>query len=396
MDISTNYNESVRRLRANSNIQYFDEGSVAGSIISSTNDVVANQVAEANYEVNNFQIDKATGDALDNIGEHLSIKRRSGKQSSGFISIDINQDYSMNVSQLLNLILQKTGQNLDSIIIPANTIFTNEDKSKRYALLSDYIITDNIGNEQEIVSITSTSDENVQANELNTIENPNEVLLVIEEYLRIYNKNIISNGEDLESDSNYQYRLNQYAQLDQAANITAITNKALSVSGVSDIRVIPYKNGCGKVKLVVISENPITTNGLLASVKNSVLDILSASEDIVVESPKYVGIYLKVFLTTTEDATDDEINSAISGIKNEINSYINSLQLGQSLNINEINKIFTDYNIINTYKIESFIKGEYNIDDGSISYPETLALANQNIEDDSQFRTNDNLITVYC
>lgn len=396
MDISTNYNESVRRLKANSNIQYFDEGSVAGSIISSTNDVVANQVAEANYEVNNYQIDKATGDALDNIGRHLSIQRRSGKQSSGFISIDINQDYSMNLQQLLNLVLQKTGQNLDSIVIPANTIFTNEDKSKRYALLSDYVLSDEIGNEQEIVSIVSTSDENVVANELNTIENPNEVLLVIEEYLRIYNKNIISNGEDLESDSNYQYRLSQYAQLDQAANITAITNRALSVSGVSDIRVTPYKNGCGKVKLVVISEDPITTNGLLASVKNSVLDILSASEDIVVESPKYVGIYLKVFLTTTEDATDDEINSAISSIKNEINSYINSLQLGQSLNINEINRIFTDYNIINTYKIESFIKGEYNIDDGSISYPETLALANQNIEDDSQFRTNDNLITVYC
>ena len=96
------------------------------------------------------------------------------------------------------------------------------------------------------------------------------------------------------------------------------------------------------------------------------------------------------------DATDDEINSAIGNIKNEINSYINSLQLGQSLNINEINKIFTDYNIINTYKIESFIKGEYNTEDGSISYPETLALANQNIEDDSQFRTNDNLIMVYC
>ncbi|MBR2245481.1 MAG: baseplate J/gp47 family protein [Bacilli bacterium] len=396
MEISTNYSESVRRLKSNSNIQYFDEGSVAGSIISSTNDVVANQVAEANYEVNNYQIDKATGDALDNIGQHLSIQRRSGKQSSGFISIDINQDYSMNLQQLLNLVLQKTGQNLDSIIIPANTIFTNEDKSKRYALLSDYILSDEIGNEQEIVSIVSTSDENVAANELNTIENPNEVLLVIEEYLRIYNKNIISNGEDLESDSNYQYRLSQYAQLDQAANITAITNRALSVSGVSDIRVTPYKNGCGKVKLVVISENPITTNGLLASVRNSVLDILSASEDIVVESPKYVGIYLKVFLTTTDDATDDEINSAISSIKNEINSYINSLQLGQSLNINEINKIFTDYNIINTYKIESFIKGEYNTEDGSISYPETLALANQNIEDDSQFRTNDNLIMVYC
>lgn len=396
MEISTNYSESVRRLKANSNIQYFDEGSVAGSIISSTNDVVANQVAEANYEVNNYQIDKATGDALDNIGQHLSIQRRSGKQSSGFISIDINQDYSMNLQQLLNLVLQKTGQNLDSIIIPANTIFTNEDKSKRYALLSDYILSDEIGNEQEIVSIVSTNDENVAANELNTIENPNEVLLVIEEYLRIYNKNIISNGEDLESDSNYQYRLSQYAQLDQAANITAITNRALSVSGVSDIRVTPYKNGCGKVKLVVISENPITTNGLLASVRNSVLDILSASEDIVVESPKYVGIYLKVFLTTTDNATDDEINSAIGNIKNEINSYINSLQLGQSLNINEINKIFTDYNIINTYKIESFIKGEYNTEDGSISYPETLALANQNIEDDSQFRTNDNLITVYC
>lgn len=396
MDVTANFNESVRRLRANSNITYFGEGSVVGSIISSTNDIVANQVAEANYEINNFQIDKASGDALDNIGEHLSIKRRSGKQSSGFISIDINQDYAMNVSQLLNLILQKTGQNLDSIVIPANTIFTNEDKSKRYVLLSDYILTDEIGNEEEIVSITSTSDENVQAEELNTIENPNNILLVIGEYLRIYNKNIITNGEDLESDSNYQYRLTKYAQLDQSANITAILNKALSVSGVSNIQVIPYKNGCGKVKLIVVSENPITTNGLLASVRTSVSDIISASEDIVVESPKYVGVYLKAYITVNENTNDGEINSTLDTIKNNINEYINSLQLGETLNINEINKIFTHNDIINTYKIESFIKGEYNVEDGTILYPETLTLTNQTIDNDSQFRTNSNLINIYC
>jgi uncharacterized phage protein gp47/JayE len=396
MEVTANFNESVRRLKSNSNITYFGEGSVVGSIISSTNDVVANQIAEASYEVNKFQIDKASGDALDNIGETLSIKRRSGKQSSGFISIDINQDYSMNVSQLLNLILQKTGQNLDSIIIPANTIFTNEDKSKRYVLLTDYEVTDEIGNEQEIVSITSDSNENVAAEELNTIENPNEILLVIGEYLRIYNKNIISNGEDLESDGNYQYRLSQYSQLDQSANITAITNKALSVSGVSDIQVIPYKNGCGKVKLIVISENPITTNGLLSSVRTSVSDVVSASEDIVVESPKYIGIYLKAYITPTEEAEDGEINAALDSIKTSINEYINSLQLGQSLSISEINKIFVNYNIINTYKIESFIKGEYNVDDGTISYPETLTLSNQNIDSDSKFRTNSNLILIYC
>lgn len=396
MEVITNYNESVRRLKANSNIQYFGEGSVAGSIIASTNDVVANQVASANTEINNFQIDKASGEALDNIGKQLSITRRSGKQSSGFITIEINQEYSLNLSQLLNLILQKTGKNLENIIIPSGTIITNDDGSKRYSLLSDYILTDEIGNEQEIVSLDSVNTTNVEAGELNTIEDPSDELLVIGEYLKVYNNNIIVNGEDPESDSNYQYRLSNYAQTNQSANETAILNKALSVNGVSDIRLTPYKNGCGKIELIVISEDPITSNGLLGSVRASVSEITSASEEIIVKAPDYIGIFLKIFLTFDDNATDDDINSAISNIQDKINSYINSLQLGQSLEIREINKILTNNDIVNTSKIESFMKGDYNVEDGSISYTETLTLANQNIDDDKQFRTNSNLIVIYC
>ena len=264
------------------------------------------------------------------------------------------------------------------------------------SLLSDYILTDEVGNEQEIVSLDSVNTTNVEAGELNTIEDPSDELLVIGEYLKVYNNNIIVNGEDPESDSNYQYRLSNYAQTNQSANETAILNKALSVNGVSDIRLTPYKNGCGKIELIVISEDPITSNGLLGSVRASVSEITSASEEIIVKAPDYIGIFLKIFLTFDDNATDDDINSAISNIQDKINSYINSLQLGQSLEIREINKILTDNDIVNTSKIESFMKGDYNVEDGSISYTETLTLANQNIDDDKQFRTNSNLIVIYC
>lgn len=394
MSRTVSLNEAQIRLLNNTKLTNFSENSVVGNLLRGFVDIISTENDFNESDIMSKLISSATGSNLDSIGKLFGISRNQPYYAQGYVTIIPNSSMGYTVENLKDIIKTETGEDVEEIVIPQGTTVSNIDNTKKYTITTDYTLTDE-GVDCYVLCTEISEDYNVSGNELCNIPYPNNKLNAILNYLNIYNKDAIINGTEEESDENYRYRIANFYTANARANETALRLAALSVPGVSDVILEKYKYGIGNTNITVISQDPITNDGLLAAVEQNVVSVNASSEDITVSAPNYEGVTLRCKILFKEDlnesSTKDDI---IESIKRNIISYINSLTLGETLNFNEIKNIIINSDSVQSYIIDKLGRGEYVVDTGDIEYADPMLQTNQYINDDSMFRTNTKLINI--
>lgn len=394
MSKTVSLSEAQVRLLNNTKLTNFSENSVVGNLLRGFVDIVSTENNFNEADIMSKLISSATGSSLNSIGKLFGISRNQPYYAQGYVTIELNSAMGYSIDNLKDIIKTETGEDVTEIVIPQGTIISNNDKSKQYTVTTDYILT-NEGVDCYVLCTEISEDFNVTGNELNNIPYPTPKINAILNYLNIYNKDAIINGTEEESDENYRYRLANFYTANARANETALRLAALSVPGVSDVILEKYKYGIGNTNIIVISQDPITNNGLLAAVEQNVVSVNASSEDITVSAPKYEGITLRCKILFKEDLEDaSSKDQIIESIKRNIITYINSLTIGESLNFNEIKNIIINSDSVQSYIIDKLGRGEYIVDTGDIEYADPMLQTNQYLDEQTVFRTNTKLINI--
>lgn len=311
--------ETLALLRANTALTKVSAGTLTQSILRAVNAKLSQNNELLSAQLAQSYLSSATGESLDQLGVLLNIPR--GGSVLGTRG-NVQKFYC-------------TSGSLDTLPgmpnpIPTGTIVQSEDGTIQFRVAADITFSNgDISAIGSIEAIVAGSDSNVGANILiaHGLDVPG---------LLTTNLEAIDNGSDVQTDEEYRYILSKAVTAAEAANTTAIRLAALSVSGVSDVLVIPYMHGIGTYGVIVTSATPIVSDAVLANVFSAVSKVTAAGEFCTVRSPRYIGLEIIakiIFRPTTQELDKPTI---IERVEDTIYDYVNNIPMGQGFVRNEL------------------------------------------------------------
>lgn len=154
--------------------------------------------------------------------------------------------------------------------------------------------------------------------------------------LQVTNDSDVSQASDVESDSNYRFRIaNQLLNL-ETSNPTSIRLTALAVPGVADVEIVPFHRGIGTYDLLIKSTAPNISQSLIDAVSEALIDV--TAQGIVPEArgPKEIGISVVASLTYRRVLSESEQSSIIQAATDNVTAYINNLDIGEDFIAQEV------------------------------------------------------------
>jgi uncharacterized phage protein gp47/JayE len=395
-------------LTNNSQIKNLTRTSTAKLLLDA---VAFEQEAEYDYQRNNFlntYLSTAKGGYLDEIGYLYNCNRLDSQRACDLSTTNfrffIDPMYGQNIRKLLeefytvseiqdilNLGYSTDGTNL---VFPAGVRITNLNENVVYTTTSVTTMT-RTSNECYAPVIAESAGDfyNIPSNvlvkhNLNTIPE----LRKIANLILCENKFGISNGTTFEEDENYRWRISNKATGTASGNETAIRLAAFSVPGVRTINIIPKAYGTGTFRVFVESINPIVTDGLLNAVSEAIKQVSAVGETVYVSHPNYIGIELQIQLKFASNANRNLLKESARTV---IINYINNLQIGGTLVINEIiQRVMELSDQIEDMNIVLFGYGDYNKYDDSNENFTPLRVANQTATWTEKFYTNNRMCSI--
>lgn len=225
-----------------------------------------------------------------------------------------------------------------SILIPAGTLIGTLPAARgaQYRLTYDVLLP---FSKSEVYvtaeAVQSGSAGNLGAHQL-IYHNFNNYADSLNKTLKVTNLAEITTGHEPEDPENYRYRLANALVASEQANDIAVRLAILSVPGIADMVFIPYHRGLGSFDVIIKSVSPYATPALLSAVQNAVARVTSLGVLGTIRAPKEVGVSLEILLKLTEVVSDEAALGIISSVRQAVGDYVNNLDIGQSLIINEI------------------------------------------------------------
>ena len=281
-----------------------------------------------------------------------------------------------------------------SFTILQGTNIYNKDKTKAYSTLDDITF---IGSDTEhfvnVLSVETGDLANVGIGELSIhgIKESQIELYSIADYILVENVQPIINGQNLESDENFRYRIKNRINQLMASDSMEIRLAALSVPGVADVTIKKHANGIGTTSVLVIGASPIIPDGVLNAVSEACNRVVAAGEKVKVISSLYRSIHMCVDLTY-DTKNQKYISDAKISITNKIIDYINNIET--DLIIGDIKTLILETDHIQDYKISCFSSGFYERSSGQEMFLEDMAITNQRTGWNEKFYTNNSMINV--
>lgn len=163
-----------------------------------------------------------------------------------------------------------------------------------------------------------------------------------------------------ESDDNYRYRITQQCLTLATSNETAIRLTALTVDGVEDVILKPYSMGAGSFTVIVLSNEDVTSEEILKSVKTKLLKVHGYGIRYNVVSPTLTYVSIKQRLYINETLSDIEKQEIKYEVQLQLSEYLNSLTIGEDIIIDRITQIIMNVspNIIQESNMGFWINGE--------------------------------------
>ena len=352
------------------------------------------------------------GDGLDSFGVLLQESRSTSKRamdlSSSNLKFYLDVSYAIDITDLINRYFTTTDRatlfnlnlidstvNPSTLLLPAGITVYSQDGSAAYTVMNPITISNNnLSSYSPLVAISNGTSYNVAPGVLTShnISTMNPILAKISKAIKVTNAYGIRNGGDLESDANYRFRLSNKAVSAVSSNDSSILKAVLSVPGVVNAGIIPRTHGNGTFTIFPKSKDPILSDGVINAVKASVSNTIASGSLVFVEAPLYLAVSMNIELRFDIGA---DINSIFSGARLTVMDYINNLDLGGEIVINEIiQRVMSIDNKIIDMNIPQFGYGMYNRQTGNITNYTTLRLLNQSADWNQKWFTNSSLISI--
>lgn len=329
--------QCIEDLTLNTNLSKLSAGSKTRAIL----DTVNKRISEA-YDVFDLNLARAflssaKGEFLDLFGDLLALPRLT----SVVAGVDENLRCVKFYVDSGNFGTINGGNDID---IPEGTIIATRAniRGTLYKTTSSFTLLSTLSSAFVAVeAINPGKDSNIGANSLiyHDFTNYTDQL---NNSLRVTNNFAIMNGQDLESDENYRYRLSQRVLEAEAANETAIRLAALSAPGVADVQLIKYYRGIGTFAVIIKSTLPVVSDSLINEVTLKIESVKGLGNISFVKKPKETGVSFKLIVYHNATITEEEQELYTSQFIERITSYVNNLDLGDTLYLNRmIAELFT-------------------------------------------------------
>jgi uncharacterized phage protein gp47/JayE len=309
-----------------------------GSKLRTLSESVSNKLGRmyTKLDVNIVQafLSGATGQYLDFIGELLG-KTRYDRQ------VALVTARSFNVRFFVDSGTFGAINGGASILLKRNTIVSSGRNSTGtiYKVLYDTLLNSSLSEVYVAVQASTIGAAgNIGANQL-VYHNFTDYTDSLNQTLKVSNRAEIVTGSDVESDTNYRYRLSQAVTESEQANKTAIRLAALSVPGVADVIMEPYARGLSTFDLLVKSIAPRCTDGLLTAVQFAVDGATAQGASPIAKRPIEVGLTFKVDIQLREVIPIQDALNIITNGKQTLTNYVNNTDIGESIIVNKFTQI---------------------------------------------------------
>ena len=348
----------VRTSLAAMGITNFGESSVAtivASIIASNYKELASALEEA-VGRNDFRT--ASGTQLDNLAALFGIRRYVAARAYTNAS---ERNFQLYVSS--GTFGDLNGGN--DIVLPAGTIFfyrsANSGDQIEYRLSEAKTL-------QAADSTTFASIEAVRTGKASNIAKG-----LISEHntgyaIRATNNYPIINGRDFQSDEEIRYLISIAPFTRAACGTPAIRSIMASVQGVTEYSILPFYEGIGTTGIIIDFFDNSVSNQYVASVKNLMLPVVAAGENLIVER---VG-QIKVSFTLTVESTLSEIEVS-SAISRAIREAFSETTIGTPLEASDLITILQDLDEVDSISGDAFTQIDLRYIDSDLNETSVVA-----------------------
>lgn len=330
-------NNALQKLNTFTNVTFLSPGSKARMLVDILSEEIGLQAFDFDANSGAALLRNASGNVLDFLGEIYGLERLQEVRST----VSDGEE---------NFVLYTAGSNFGSInngqdiIIPKGSLkISNQDSfgtgSIIYSNVEDIILRTN---ENRVFfsaqSLSSGFNSNAGANTLNFHsfkdygDSLNNSLLVTNNYG-------ISYGRDRESDDNFRYRIQKEKISSEAANETAIRLALLVIPGVANVVRIPYARGIGTCDWLISSSSVIVSQELITLCQEAIGLKQAVGMSNIAKSPVLIGTEFSFSITYKGRLEDRQKESIKNTIRTSISNYVNNLEIGQSLVLDQIVRI---------------------------------------------------------
>lgn len=319
---------TLNALQKNAGISSVSPGSIARAFAEAIHSEISDLYNSLKVSIEQSNLSTASGINLDMIGTLYNVQRRT-------ISSElVPERVTGNIEFYLNTTHSST------VTVPKGTLVYNDTTAfsstqYQYELSSDVVIA--TGNTRAYGSVKAKfADNNVTASR-NTLTKHN---FISPPGIIVYcnNPKEVYSSLNSESDDNYRRRIVSAIRGSASGTAESVRFAALSVKGVRDVKIREASLGVGTCDIVVIPETQagITTMSQLVYEKIKSVKPVGINMNLRIATKKLVNV--SATLTLREGTTSAIARSVENQSKIFLNRYLNSLTIGDSVSISEIER----------------------------------------------------------
>jgi uncharacterized phage protein gp47/JayE len=295
----------------------FSSGTPLRNILESMMEEVDIQYWQLEQVYNSGHIDDAVDDDLDKLVAVLGVKRNPALPSLGLVtfarSTPADNDYVIPEGTQVETLPDTQG----------NTI--------KFSTVGNFtLLTGQIQIDANVQCITPGITGNIPALTIKTINNPP---LGIES---VQNTQAMDGGTDIESNDALRDRTKHILDTSGLGTVDALLYKIKLTPSVKEVTVRDMARGIGTVDILVLTDVVPMTDTKKIELQNIIAATKAGGIDVALVEPVLISANIDVILTL---ASGYVVGDVLTGVNNAIINYVNLLEIGQSLIVNQLNKV---------------------------------------------------------
>jgi uncharacterized phage protein gp47/JayE len=337
--------DSLRYLSDNTEVTYFQQGSVARALVEATNLEISRLQDYISTSVENAFLSTANGAYLDLFGELLGIPRITDRRADASIEDGSVRFYVSTGTLAARLPSSIPGQG----IIPAGTIVRNPQGTIVFEVSTTTSFPSNIRSAfVPVRAAFSGAEFNIGANQLTDHNLPSDEV-------KVTNDISITNGSDVENDQEYRYRLSKAFTTKFGANKTTIQIAATSQPGVARSEIVPYARGAGTFDVLLIPQGNRLTQTTIDNTKRIVESVAAFGISPRIREPEYVAFKVMAQLRFDPNTPEGVKSAARLSAESAILRYFSEISIGGEMIVNQLRAaVLNSSSVIKDVKIIEF------------------------------------------
>ena len=333
--------DALRYLSNNTNITYFEQGSIARALVEATTLEISRLQDYVGTLADNTFLSTSSGIFLDLFGEMLGLSRITNRHALASIEDGAVRFY-VDSGTLGSKLSNTPGEGL----IPKGTVISNPDGSIQFEVTTPTSFP--INARSAFVPIKATArgaSFNIGSNQLTTHS-------LSDKTIKVTNDISITTGSDTETDSEYRFRLSKAFTTRFAANKTAIQIAATSQPGVSRAEIVSYARGAGTFDVLLIPVGNKLTKSAIDNTARAVEAVVAYGISPTIKEPTYVAFKVMGQLRFDASVQEGQRLGSKSAAESAVLQYFAGIPIGGEFIINQLRSaILSSSNAIKDVKI---------------------------------------------